>query len=110
MKKVQLKKINTDEVNALRSEIVVFINRIYQQTIVEDFLLGIMLLDLNVKLLFTLRNKVESGKKQFSFQISSSEAAAIIKCCLQSKSENLYTKNCLEKFKNQIDHQLRSLI
>lgn len=114
MKDVKLTKVSRDEVATLQAELHAYANiqRLgYNFWSNEDFLNAILAVDIAHRLWIFFRRKVEADQHQFSMRFKINEAVIILKCCYWPRDgRGEYEKNVVEKYKNIIDQQLKSLI
>jgi serine/threonine protein kinase len=106
MNAIKLKKVETAALEILQIEIGEYIKTV---RISEEFFTAIILVDVSLRIWLLLRKKIESGNQRHSLTLKPQEAAAIVKCCLQSYPTDRYTANALLQFKNELDQQLKSL-
>jgi hypothetical protein len=117
MKSIQLKNIKVDEIEVLREQIIYFINdksEALKSMNKEntEFYIGLILIDILMRLTFKLRNKIDRNfKNAVSIRFTISEASALFLLCIQEVSFLTdYQKHVLLKTRNNIDQQLTNLI
>ena len=116
MKPVTLKKVKQDEAVELQAMVLRYSDRQAMNLNPQMSLLyfdTILQLDIMKRLVLIFRNKIESPASKFTLSLKPSEAVVLLYSCqygYDDAPENIYTRTIAEKFKNEIDQQLKSLI
>jgi len=113
MKEVKLKKVTKEEVEILQQELGMYAEIIklgFNYISIDEFLNALLISDIALRLWLSFRNKIESDKTKVTVTLKVSEAVVLFKCCYWPRDQRThYHAMIAEKFKNEIDQQLKSI-
>lgn len=113
MKNVRLTKVTPDEIRVMQEQIFHYAEALrwkIENLDIEEFLNVIASMDIGFRLWLTFRKKIECQQQKFTVNLKVSEAAVLLKCFMwPGIDRNDYEKNVSLKYKNLIDHQLKSI-
>lgn len=106
MKTVSLRKLDTSALKVLQDRITEYHATVRLST---DFFTAIMLLDVTMRMWLLLRRKIETGRHVHTLTLKPHEAAALVKCCMDTVTDDPFARNVFLAVTADLDQQLKSL-
>lgn len=113
MKNITLQNVTNEEVGTLQNIIFHYqAERERNLRSAPDLLDAIICIDIALRLWLSFRSKFEKDepKNGFSISLKPSEAAVLLKCCLNLSSADAFTLNVARKYSSILDQQVKSLV
>lgn len=112
MRKITLRNITPDEVKTLQ-DLVFEYQAERERTLrsATDLLDAVICIDISLQLWVNFRNRIEKDtpKKGYTISLKPSEAAVLLKCCIDQPISGDYAINVSRKFTSLLDQQIKSL-